>query len=446
MSPGGTAALAGQGPGGGLSDADRAAAELRAARAELEGVVGEHWLALEPPLLPGPLGIGLSADEQAFDFRLLHQPPEAWSGAERRRLRGLLDRYAGALAGLRARGKRPAGDGLLTGALDLLRGAGLETLQDRLALLEGDEAACLAGIEARADLAERLYLQPGTLGPILAVAVQRLVLEDVHRLAERRATSRDALERLENLLLAWLELPDAGAIVARQGLDLLDRMERSGRKRELGAEDLATPRLQASVARGFLALARACRERGCRRAAAVLSRRGPEDRGERVIADLLIPNILAGIERIDTLGEIARAARIATGLRIEASDLGGYPTDGKRLSPSLQAALADLSTLAYQPHGPAGARLTLLLQGAADVWAGPAAEEIPALLTWDLPPTAPADGRRPPTERQGPQGRTTPTRGAASREPARADASPDREAAGLTPPAGWRIVPPPWIA
>ncbi len=379
-------------PDAGLGDSQRAEAELREARSELEEIAG-RFLDSEAPPLPGPLGLGLSPDEQAFDFRLRREPPEEWSALQRLRLQRLLDRHGAALAGLAARGERVDTDGLISRAAELLRGAVLQSLQDRLALLHGDETACLAGLEVRSRLAERLYLQGGIVGPLLANAVQLLVLEDVHRLTERAATPPAALERLEGLLLDWqLDLPGPAAVFARDSLERLDRMEASTRQEELGAQGPAAARFLAPVAGDSADLARLCRDEGCRRGMEILAARRKNGDRYRVIADLALPNQLSVLERLDGLAELTRVARIALGLRIEAPDLGGYAEDTRLLSAPLQAALADLDGLAYEPHGPAGARLSLDLDRASAIWSGPAAKQVPLLSTWHLPPLASPTG------------------------------------------------------
>ena len=384
---GGGTALDGQVAESALSAADRAADALRDARSELEKIAGERWLSAEAPPLPGPLGLGLTPDEQTFDLRLSHEVPETWSARERRRLQRLLDRHGAALAGLAAQGERVEKEDFLAHAPELLRAATLESLQNRLALLRGDEAACLAGLDGRADLAERLYLQPGIVGPLLGGAVQLAVLEDVHRLAERGATSQPALERIEALLLRWrLELPDAAAVAARQGLEILEPRKPPDPERELGAKDPARFLFRAQIARDFVTLAHACRETGCQAAAAIVAERQNAHEAWRIPADLLMPNILHGIRRIDAVGRITRAARVALGLRVEAPELGGYPADTSLLSAPLQAALSDLAGLVYEPHGHEGAHLELDLEGAADLAAGPAGDRISPLLAWDLPP------------------------------------------------------------
>ena len=384
---GGGVALTGQEPGAGLSETDRAADALRDARSELEKIAGDRWLAAEAPPLPGPLGLGLTPDEQTFDLRLSHEAPETWSARERRRLQAVLDRHGAALAGLAARGTRVEPGGFPARVLELLRAATLQSLRDRLALLHGEETACLAGLEVRSGLAERLYPQDVILGPLLANALQLQVLEDVHRLAERSATNLETLEHLEGLVLEWqLELPDAAAVAARQGLQILEPKEPPDPERELGAKDPARFLFDAQIARDFVTLAHACRETACEAAAAIFAKRRAAREPSRIPADFLMPNILHGIRRIDAVSRITGAARIALGLRIEAPDLGGYPADPQRLSAPLQAALADLAGLAYEPHGHKGAHLELGLEGAADLASGPAGDRIPPLLAWDLPP------------------------------------------------------------
>ncbi len=371
---------------GGLATGERTAAELRAARSELEEIAGRRRLAVEPPPLPGPLALALSAADQAWIHQLRAKTPEEWTGAERRRLEALVDRCGGDLAGLSARGEQIDADTLLRRAPDLLQGAVVATLQGRLALLHGDEGTALSGIEVRSSLAKRLYFQPGFLGPLLANAIQRLVLDDVQQLAERSATAPGTLRRLEDLLIGWqTDLPDAAAVVAREGLEILSRMDGSRQASALTGSDSAGRRPELRVARAFLGLAQVCREKSCRRATVTLAERRNDDEPRHVVADLVGPNLLAGAEKLDDTQEIARTARIAVGLRIEAPDLGGYPADASRLSPPLQAALGDLDDLSYELHGAAGARLVLDLGAASETVPGPARDEILRLLTWDLP-------------------------------------------------------------
>lgn len=369
---------------------------VREGRRALEEIVGRELLGAEAPPLPELPELGLSEAETALVTRLADAAPETWSAEERERIEELfpLDLR------LRAALKSPEGEALdpedvATRGFPLLRAGRLLAVRDRLALLEGDEAAFLDGLELRMDLAGRLWLQPAVIGPILGAAIFQPVLADVQRAAEREQTSGAGLSRLEALLLRWRDrVPDAAAVLAREGLLSLERSEEL--PGELGAGDPAAPLFMGPVAHDFALLARVCREEGCRAAVEALQaqREGRDGDPYRVISDILIPNLIHTAEKLDALSGVVSLASTAISLRLGGEESGRYPASLEDLTAPLPAGREGAAGWSYEPRPDGGARLRWTGDGVASPWPEPRRAQMLELLTWELP--APTGERRPP--------------------------------------------------
>lgn len=212
---------------------------------------------------------------------------------------------------------------------------------------------------------------------------------------ELRVKSRlDLVEQLlPELVLNGLggEEPDAAAVLAREGLFTLEQSEeRSGR---LGGEDPEAALLMAPVAQDFALLARRCREEGCRAAVEAL-RRQREERDSnpyRVIADLLIPNLIHTAEKVDALSSLASLAESAVALRLEAEESGRYPAEAPELPALSSAGGREPAGWSYERRPGGGVRLRLADEGLVSPWPEPRRAEVLDLLVWELPPPGPAE-------------------------------------------------------
>ncbi|HVS02217.1 MAG TPA: hypothetical protein VMT16_05565 [Thermoanaerobaculia bacterium] len=365
-----------------------AEAELAAARAELQELAGEELLRAPAPPLPR-LSLRLEPAERRAVRELLAVAPDAWSRDDRALAGSLTGLHGAAIDGLGGAGERLAASELTHPALGLIQAARLQSLRGRLALQRGDEAALLADLEAGAALAERLHRQPFALGAVLAAPVHGTVLADVRLAVAAPATTAATLEALDALLLRGLDLPDAAAVLALEGLHALAEMERAA-PRELGGtlEGPVEAWLMAPVGRDYADLARLCRQHGCARAAAELEERRSRRTPERVIADLLLPQILDIARKVEDRRALVELARTAVALRLQALDTGAYPAGLDALPATLAAARGELPGLAYERH-PGGARLSLPVPDRP--LPEPLQQELSRLHRWELPPPPPRD-------------------------------------------------------
>lgn len=369
--------------------------ELAAARAELEDVVGSELLGSTAPPLPSgeELETGLSADDRDRLSRLLDGDPEEWSAADRAWVEGLLPLDLRLRAALRGEGEEVEGPkDRAARSLPILRATRLLAVRDRLALLGGETAAFADGLALREDVAERLMLQRDLLGPLLGGAVHQEVLRDVRFAVGRPETPQSVLDRIDGLLLRWrLTVPDPAAVVALEGLSLVERIDESPGR--VGGEDPLDPLFLAPMARTFADLARTCRERGCSHAVEVVERgdEGGED-PYRANTALPMPNILSALRRMDWSAGLTTAARVAIALRLEAWELGEYPRSLEDLPPGV--AIEDEGTrdlaLEYEPPGRgragAGARLRFASEDALSLWPESRRSRVRPMLAWELPP------------------------------------------------------------
>jgi hypothetical protein len=371
--------------------------DLERARWELEEIVGPRLLGLDSPPLPEVPPSRLSAEEKSLTARLLDAEPGEWESGERERLGELLAREETRLAAAGSRGEAVAQSELASRVFPLLEASRLLALRDRLAFAEGREAELLAGLEVRLDLATRLWLQPGLLGSILGMAIHRQVLQDVHALAARPATSQAALERLETRLFRWrLEVPEPAAVVAREGLLMISPGRGAARGGELLPDEADYAVFAAPLAQDLAELARRCRDQGCRAAAAAIERGLLEHEDPyRVIADLMLPNLLHVLRKLAGARELAHLAQLALALRLDALERGSYAADLDGIASGLGLTPDEAAELAYERRPGGGARLRLVSDQV--VTDAPAAhhEQLRPLLTWDLPPISatPESGR-----------------------------------------------------
>ena len=383
-----------------LPDVRQAERDLVRARWELEEIVGPRLLSLDPPPLPEVPPARLSAEEKSLTARLLDAEPGEWRAGERERLGELLAREGATLAAAGSRGEAVAQSELASRVFPLLEISRLLALRDRLAFAEGREAELLGGLEVRLDLATRLWLQPGLLGSILGMAIHRQALQDVHALAVRPATSRAGLERLEALLFRWrLEVPDPAAVVAREGLLMIfpDRGAATGG--ELLPDEAGEAVFSAPLAQDVAELARRCRDQGCRAAAAAIER-GPLEHEDpyRVIADLMLPNLLHVLRKLAGARELTHLARLALALRLDALERGGYAPDLDRIASGLGLTPDEAAELVYERRPGGGARLRLVSDQVVTEAPEAHHEQLRPLLTWDLPPLSkPSEGSREDT-------------------------------------------------
>ncbi len=367
-----------------LTEAER---ELREGRRALEEIVGSELLRAEPPALPDVPELGLSESQSTLLRRLAEARPESWTPEDRAGIEELAPVALELRSGLSADGEVVAVEDLATVGPDLLRAARTLAVFDRLALLDGDEAAFVDGLELRLDLAAGLQLQRGAVGALLGAAILRPVLEDVQRAARRPETLAASLARLEALLLRWRDrVPDAAAVLAREGLLSLDMAE--DQPGALGVPDPAGPLLMAPVAHGFALLAEGCREEGCRNTVEGY-REGWEAAGDpyRVIADMLIPNLLDMVRKVEALTALTDLAAAALALRLEAAESGRYPASPRELS-GVPAARREAGALGYETTAEGGVRLGLTPDAILSAWPQGRRDELRGLLSWELPPVA----------------------------------------------------------
>jgi len=383
-----------------LPDVRQAERDLVRARWELEEIVGPRLLGLDPPPLPEVPPARLSAEEKSLTARLLDAEPGEWRAGERERLGELLAREGATLAAAGSRGEAVAQSELASRGFPLLEASRLLALRDRLAFAEGREAELLAGLEVRLDLATRLWLQPGLFGSILGMAIHRQALQDVHALAVRPASSRAGLERLETLLFRWrLEVPDPAAVVAREGLLMISPDRGAATGGELLPDEAGEAVFSAPLAQDLAELARRCRDQGCRAAAAAIERGLLEHEDPyRVIADLMLPNLLHVPRKLAGARELTHLARLALALRLDALDRGGYTPELDRIASGLGLTPDEAAELVYERRPGGGARLRLVSDQVVTDAPEAHQEQLRPLLTWDLPPLSkPSEGSREDT-------------------------------------------------
>lgn len=367
-----------------LTEAER---ELRAGRRALEEIVGPELLWAETPALPEVPELGLSESQSTLIRRLAETPPESWTPEDRAGIEELAPVALELRSGLSAGGEVVAVEDLATVGLDLLGAARTLAVFDRLALLDGDEAAFVDGLELRLALAAGLQLQRGAVGALVGGAILRPVLEDVQRAVRRPDSPAASLVRLEALLLRWRDrVPDAAAVLAREGLLSLDMAE--DQPGELGVPDPAGPLLMAPVAHDFALLAEGCREEGCRNAVEEY-REGWQAGADpyRVIADILIPNLLDMVRKVEALTALTDLAAAALALRLEAAESGKYPASPQEL-PAVLAAGQEAGAWSYETTPEGSVRLGLTPDAILPAWPEGRRDELRGLLTWELPPVA----------------------------------------------------------
>lgn len=404
--PGGVVPTAAQPADLELPDVRRAERDLERARWELEEIVGPRLLHLDPPPLPEVPPLGLSAEEKSLMARLLEAEPGAWRAGDRALLRELLAREEATLAAAGARGEAVAGGELASRVLSLLQGSRLLALHDRLAFVEGREMELVAGLEARLDLATRLWLQPGVLGPLVGMAIHRQALQDLRALVVSPTASRAALERLEALLFRWrLEVPDPAAVVAREGLLMISPGRGAATVGELLPDEAGEAVFAAPLAQDLAELARRCREDGCRAAVATVERGLLEHEDPyRMIADLMLPNLLDTLRKLAGARELAHLAQAAVALRLDALEGGSYVADLDRIASGLGLAPDEAAELAYERRPGGDARLRLLSDHVVTDAPESHHERLSPLLIWELPPvSAPAEEGRGVGDRDSPR-------------------------------------------
>jgi len=399
-------ALAGlaQGPGGLLPDVRGAERELIRARDELEEIAGDR-LGEEVPALPvvDEEALSLSEEERARVERLFAAEPEAWTDQDRRWVRELLPLDL-ALRGMLAGGERDdrekegpeaaelaeeseviVPEELARRSLVLLRAVQVVALGDRLADLDGDLSALLDGIELRDGVAERLFLQPGLIGSVIASTIHLEALRDLRRALERTEVSRETLDRIDLLLLRWRQaVPSAAQVVAMEGLSILERTEHLPGVLGVVAEPAAV-HLVAPVARDFAEVARICEESGCAHAAAFLDRHREEsDNPFRVIADMMTPDILALATKLDGVARLTEVAHVAVALRLEGLEMGGYPATPEELPAVLAARIDDIEGLEFE-RVEGGVRLRLPSRKLLSQWPEARRPRLEPLFVWELP-------------------------------------------------------------
>lgn len=377
---------AGHGLWGGSAESTDAERQLADARSELVEIAGSDFVARLAPALPDVSALPLGVEEKDRAGRLLDSDAADWTEDDRRWVREQATRHGAALAALGAPGVPLDAEELLDRALPLLRAEKLLALSNREALLAGDEGAFLTGLATRLDLAERLAVQPGFVGPGLGSAMAVQALEDARTAARRPETSAATLERIAALLLhRQRTVPDAAAVFARDMVATIDAID--GAEQAVAPD--AGPFALAHVAADVAALTQTCREGTCREALDRAEyRKAGEDRSYRALGDLLIPNILSGMRKLDAAEELTAVARVALAVRLHALASGRYPEDLEEV-----AALARLegreesmiAALAYEvaPDG-GGARLQYSPEAFDRTWTtrrGP----IGRLLVWELP-------------------------------------------------------------
>jgi hypothetical protein len=373
-----------------LPDVRQAERDLERARWELEGIMGSRLLGLDPPPLPEVPPARLSAEEKSLMARLLDAEPGAWRAGDRALLRELLAREEARVAAAGSRGESVAQGELASRVLSLLQGSRLLALRDRLAFVESREMELVAGLEARLNLATRLWLQPGVLGPLVGMAIHRQALQDLRALVVSPAASRAALDRLEALLFRWrLEVPDPAAVVAREGLLMISPGRDVATVGELLPDEAGEAVFAAPLAQDLAELARRCREDGCRAAVAAVERGLLEHEDPyRVIADMMIPNLLDSFRKLAGARELAHLAQAAVALRLDALERGSYAADLDRIASGLGLAPDEAAELAYERRPGGGARLRLLSDRVVTDAPEHRHELLRSLLVWELPPVS----------------------------------------------------------
>jgi len=390
-----------QAAGGLLPDVRGAERELARARHELEEIAGDRGEAAAALPVLDDEELSLIEREKVRVDRLFEVDPDEWTEEDRQWAQELLP-FALALRGSLAAGEEDGGtateeaedeegdevagaEELASRSLALLRAVKVVALGDRLADLDGDLSALLDGVELRGQVAERLYLQPGLIGSAIGSAIHQGVLRDLRRVVDRSAVPREALDRIDIDLLQWQQaVPGAAEVVAMEGLSILDRAEDLPGQLG-GVGDAAAALFLAPVARDFADLARICQERGCANGAAFLDQRREESNDPfRVIADMMMPNFLGLVTRLDGVARLTEVARVAVALRLEGIEMGGYPATPEDLPAVLSARLDAIEGLEYEWLD---GRVRLRLQSKALLSQWPEARRawIEPLFFWELP-------------------------------------------------------------
>lgn len=369
-------------------DVRKAERDLERARSELQEIVGPRLLGSDPPPLPEVPPGDLSADEKSFLDRLADTPPGEWTAQERERLAQILAGEAPRLAAAASRGEAVSTDQLLSRAAPLLRASRLLALRDRLGFAEGRDEELIGGVEARLDLARRLLLQPGILGPLVAGHIHLRALQDVQLLVTEGTTSEATLDRLEALLFEWrLGVPDPAAAVAREALQTTDPEQIGEASRELLPDEAGFAIFAAPLAQDLAELARRCRAQGCRAAVAAIEDGFLEDDDPyRVIAQMMLPNLLDSVRKLTDTRELTRVAGAALALRLEALKVGHYPENLERIATQLGLAQEDLDELVFEHHPDGGATLRLASDRVVADAIHDRRELVAPLVTWSLPP------------------------------------------------------------
>jgi hypothetical protein len=367
-----------------LAQAER---ELENARDELEEIVGARLLGLEPPPIPELPRPKLAPAESELVDRLDETPPGEWTADERARLGAVLARELPRVSAIGSRGDVVTTERLLSSSVPILQASRLLSLRDRLHLLDGREAELLDGLELRTEVGLRLALQPNLVGPLVATAVQRQVLDDLRWTVLRPETDRTTLERLDALLLHWrLEAPDAAASLARETLASLDGTAPREGAEELAADDPTRALFTAPWAEAAVEVARGCREGDCRAGIAALRIRPGEDGNPYdVIAELMIPNLVDAVRKLDDARTLSRLAHVAVGLRLEAAEAGAYPSSAEAVAARLGLTPAQADAIVYELRPDGGARLGLASDRIVADAHALHRELLGHLSAWDLP-------------------------------------------------------------
>lgn len=385
-----------QGPPHEVPDVRRAERELDRAIDELEEIAGHRLLRRDPPPLPELPPLDLSREEGELVRELSETDPAGWTPEQREGVAAVMARHVDVLAAAGARGEVPDGPLDPGRLLRLLTATRLMAFGDRLAHLEGREGEMLSGIETRLDLARRLALQPGALGSLIGNAIFLMTLPDVRRVATRPETPRATLERLDALLgQRQAEVPDPAAVFAREALSWVDPEYRlievdAG---SLAGDDPLEALVSAPMARDAAELARRCRELGCREAIASLPPPEPDADPYGVIADMMMPNMVYMLNKLQGSGELTRLARVAVALRLEALETGAYPDELTSVALDLGLSPEEAEEMVYEPRRATpdgreglGARLRLASERVVTNAHEQHREALRPLLTWDLPP------------------------------------------------------------
>jgi hypothetical protein len=365
--------------------------ELSRALAELEAVVGRELLTTEAPLLPDVSAVELSREEGSAVRRLLAAPPSDWTGADRTLLEAALANNREALAEL---DREPRTRFAMESLQGFLRAGRLLSLEARSALDRGDEVAFAQGIERSDRLARSLRLQPQFSASLIAVHLQMLLLQDVQIAATGRATGEATLTALEWALAEWRELPDPAATLAREALFSLRAAPegRRARPRDLASADVdaVETAMHAAAAHDWAVLALRCREAGSRQAARELADAFENDTGPyRVVSEMLFPNLMDGLAKLEVLTSLTELARAAIALRLAALESGAYPATLEDLPATVAAGRGEIPGLHYH-RADGAARLELVSEPRQG---GLTAELAKRLQTWQLPAVTPLQDR-----------------------------------------------------